>query len=65
MSVGKPKQIWDGLDSFVKYVDDGRGRGIKSSPCKLKPHKELWMEREDGGFKGDASAGLAPVRGRL
>lgn len=33
-----------------KYVDDGRGGGIRWSPCKLKLHKEL-------GLKGRTAQG--------
>lgn len=36
----RSRLVW--LDSR-KYVDDGRGGVIKSSPCKLKLHPELGL----------------------
>lgn len=43
---GRSRLVW--LESR-KYVDDGRGGVIKSSPCKLELHGELWLERKQDG----------------
>ena len=40
-------------------VDDGRGKDVKSCPCELKLHKELWLKTELDGFKEQKCAGFA------